>query len=216
MTTTILIADDHVLFRQGLALLVRQEGEWSVVGEAGDGEEAIRLAGELKPQVAVIDVEMPGVGGIEAAARIRQVSPDTRIVALSMYGDVQYQELMFQAGASAYVLKNEAINALSDAIRAVLRGKRFVRPPPPHGGTLGAVRSAELDKSALSAREQEVLRLMAEGNRTKEIAKILEISPKTVETYRSRIMLKLRIDTVPALVKFAIRAGITSASTWDR
>ena len=112
MTTTILLVDDHRLFRQGLALLLREQGEWQIVGEAGDGEEAVRLAEALNPQIAVLDVEMPRLSGVEAARRIRQVSPDTRIVALSMYSDRHYQERMFQAGASAYVLKNEAIDDL--------------------------------------------------------------------------------------------------------
>ena len=116
MTTTILLVDDHVLFRQGLALLLREQGEWQLVGEAGDGEAAVRLAEALKPQIAVLDVEMPRLGGIEAAHRIRQVSPATRIVALSMYGDTLYQERMFAAGAAAYVLKNEAIDDLVEAI----------------------------------------------------------------------------------------------------
>ena len=208
--TTILLADDHVLFRQGLAALLRSQGAWEIVGEANNGEEAIRLARRHQPDIAVIDVSMPGMSGIEAAPLIRRASPDTRIVALSMYGDAHYQELMFKAGASAYVLKNEAISDLVEAIQAALRGERFVSPAMLQRGAPLPDRSAELDKRVLSDREIEVLRLLAEGRRTKEIAEVLDISAKTVETYRGRIMLKLGIENLAELVKFAIRAGITS------
>lgn len=210
MTITVLLADDHVLFRQGLALLVREHGDWEIVGEASDGAAAVELAEAHHPQIAVLDVEMPGMNGIEAARRIRQVAPETHIVALSMYGDPHYQQRMFAAGASAYVLKNEAITDLVEAIQAALRGERFVSPTARPTRATVARRSAELDKSVLSDREIEVLRLLAEGRRTKEIAEALDISAKTVETYRSRIMLKLGIDNLAELVKFAIRAGITS------
>jgi DNA-binding NarL/FixJ family response regulator len=210
VTTTILIADDHRLFRQGLAALLREQPGWEVVAEAGDGEEAVQLAATLKPQIAVLDVEMPRADGVEAARRIRQASRDTRIVALSMYGDAHYQERMKEAGASAYVLKNEAIDQLVDAIKAILRGEAFLGPAVVRRDAVVGLRSAQLDKGALSAREREVLRLLAEGKRTKEIANLLGVSPKTVETYRTRLMHKLGIDNVPGLVRFAVRAGIVS------
>jgi DNA-binding NarL/FixJ family response regulator len=211
MTLTVLLADDHILFRQGLALLVGKQADWEIVGEADDGEAAVQLAQRLRPQIAVLDVEMPHMDGMEAARRIRQVSPETQIVALSMYGDAHYQERMFEAGASAYVLKNEAIDDLVTAIAATLRGERFVSPAA--GQVTEAqppLRSIELDKANLSDRERDVLRLLAEGRRMKEIAGVLGISVRTVETYRSRIMLKLGIDNLPGLVKFAVRAGITT------
>ena len=210
MTITVLLADDHVLFRQGLALLVRERGDWRIVAEAGNGAEAVALAEASQPRIAVLDVEMPGMNGIEATRRIRRVSPETRIVALSMYGDAHYQEQMFDAGASAYVLKNEAIDDLVEAIQAALRGDRFVSPTVASNGAPVARRGADLDKRALSEREVEVLRRLAQGQRGKEIAEALGISAKTVETYRSRIMLKLGIDNLPGLVKFAIQAGIVS------
>jgi len=203
--TTILLADDHVLFREGLALLIGQRTGWKIVGQAGDGEEAVQLTEALQPQIAVLDIEMPRLNGLEAARRIKRVSPATRIIALSMYGDPHYQERMAEAGASAYVLKNEAMDDLVDAIEAVLRGERYVSPS---AGTMPPLRSAEVDKVTLSGREREVLRLLAAGLRAKEVATRLGISAKTVETYRSRIMLKLGIDNLPGLVKFAIRAGI--------
>ena len=127
-----------------------------------------------------------------------------------MYGDPHYRDRMLEAGASAYVLKNEAIDDLVDAIHAALRGERFVSPAVDQAVPAASARSAELDKRALSERELDVLRLLSEGLRTKDIADILGISAKTVETYRSRIMLKLGIDNLPGLVKFAIRAGIVS------
>lgn len=211
MIITVLLADDHVLFRQGLALLVREQEGWQMVGEAGNGEEAVALAEARQPHIAVLDVEMPRINGIEAARQIRQVSPGTRIVALSMYGDAHYQERMFEAGASAYVLKNEAMDDLVEAVETALRGERFVSPAVAQNGAIVERRSAELDKRALSEREMDVLRWLAQGQRTREIADALGISAKTVETYRSRIMLKLGIDNLPGLVKFAIRAGIASA-----
>lgn len=210
MTVTVLLADDHLLFRQGLAMLVREHSEWRVVGEAGNGEEAVTLAATHRPRIAVLDVEMPGMNGIEAARRIRQVSPETRMIALSMYGDAHYQQRMFEAGASAYVLKSEAIDDLVAAIEAVLRGERFVSPAVARQAPVFEKRSANLDKQSLSEREIEVLRRLAEGQRIQEIADALQISGKTVETYRSRLMLKLGINNLPGLVKFAIRAGIAS------
>jgi DNA-binding NarL/FixJ family response regulator len=127
-----------------------------------------------------------------------------------MYGDAHYQERMKEAGASAYVLKNEAIDQLVDAIKAILRGEAFLGPAVVRRDAVVGLRSAQLDKDALSARELDVLRLLAEGKRTKDIANLLGVSPKTVETYRSRLMHKLGIDNVPGLVRFAVRAGIVS------
>jgi two-component system, NarL family, response regulator NreC len=209
MTTTILLVDDHLLFRQGLALLVREQAGWKIVGEAGDGEEAVRLAERYRPRIAVLDVEMPHMSGLEAARRIRKLSPETLIVALSMYSDPHYRERMLEAGASAYVLKNEAIDDLVTAIGAALRGELFVSPSADGSATRIPQRSVEIDKDTLTDREIDVLRLLAEGQRTREIAETLGISAKTVETYRSRMMLKLGIDNLAGLVKFAIRAGVT-------
>jgi DNA-binding NarL/FixJ family response regulator len=209
MTITVVLADDHTLFRQGLTSLLDKKPQWQIVGEANDGTEAVRLCEKCRPDIVILDVEMPGLSGIEAAERIREVSSDSKIVALSMYGDTFYQRRMFDAGAAAYVLKTEAVDDLLTAVEAVLAGKQFVSPSAgPSRGEAIAARSPELELQLLSGRELEVLRLLAEGRRTKEIAVMLEISAKTVETYRSRIMLKLGIDNLPGLVKFAIRAGI--------
>jgi DNA-binding NarL/FixJ family response regulator len=208
--TTILLADDHVLFRQGLAALLREQEGWSIVGEASDGEEAVRLATELKPDVAVLDVEMPRLGGVDAAREIRRISSGTRIVGLSMYADAHYQERMIDAGASGYVLKSEAIDDLVEAVRAALRGETFLSPTRVRRESVTSLRSARLDSAKLSAREQAVLKALALGKRTKEIADDLALSAKTVETYRGRLMLKLGIDNIPGLVRFAVRAGLVS------
>lgn len=213
MTTTLLLADDHRLFRQGLALLADRQPGWRVIGEADDGEQALRLAEALQPTILVLDVEMPRMHGIDAARQVARVSPLTRMVALTMYSDIHYQEQMFAAGVSAYVLKNEAIDDLVAAVEAALRGERFVSASALRSddGPRYA-RSAELDQSALTERERGVLRLLAEGYRTADIAAELGIGSKTVETHRSRIMLKLGIRNLAGLVKFAIRSGIITSS----
>lgn len=208
MSATILLCDDHTLVREGLVALLRHRTDWTVVAEASDGAEAVALAARLRPDVAVLDVAMPGMSGTEAAAAIRAAAPATRIVALSMFSDALYRRGMFEAGALAYVLKNKAAADLFAAIDAALRGETYVSPdlvesaPGPDRG------AAEAESVELSAREREVLRLLAEGRRTKEIAQDLGISPKTVETYRSRLGHKLRLEGLADLVKYAIRAGI--------
>jgi len=210
VSTRILVADDHRLFRQGLAALLRSQSGWEVVAEASDGDEAVRLAQQLHPDIVVLDVEMPRVGGFEAAQAIRALSPAIGIVAVSMYSDVHYQVRMRQAGAAAYVLKNEAIDDLVAAIHAVLNGQNFASPAIVRRDAVVSTRSAQLDQASLSERERDVLRLLAQGRRTKEIAVELGLSPKTVETYRARLMTKLGIDNLSGLVRFAIRAGLVS------
>lgn len=207
----ILLCDDHALFREGLAALLSRHAGWRIVAEAGEGGAAIRLAEQHKPDLAVLDVSMPGVSGIEAAEGIRVVSPETRIIALSMYGDLHYRQRMFDAGAVAYVLKNEAGAQLVQAIAAVLRGETFISPALARQQAPHPQRSAELKQHNLSEREREVLRRLAQGQRTKDIAHDLGISIKTVETHRSRLMLKIGIDNLVGLVKFAIRAGLVSS-----
>lgn len=208
MNLTILLCDDHVVFREGLALLLTQQTGWRVVAQAGDGGEALRLAQELQPDVAVLDIAMPGMSGIEAATAIREASPETRVVALSMYGDEHYRQRMLAAGASGYVLKNEAGAELVEAIRTVCLGGTFMSPSLSRGELPQPQRCADLDLGLLTGRERDVLRLLAQGRRTKDIAADLGISVKTVETYRGRVMLKLGIDNLVGLVKFAIRAGL--------
>lgn len=207
----ILLCDDHTMIRQSLALLLEQQPGWRVVGQAGNGAEAIALSRSLKPDLVVLDVAMPEVNGIDAAAAIRAAAPATRIIALSMYGDSHYRERMRESGAMAYVLKNEAAAELVAAIETVLLGGTYLsfalrdeQPPEPR-------RCAELERDKLSSREIEVLRLLARGSRNRAIAEQLGISVKTVETYRARLMIKLDAKHLVDLVKFAIRAGIVSS-----
>ncbi|MBK1718695.1 response regulator [Thiocystis violacea] len=207
MTVTLIVCDDHALVREGLALLLSQQADWQVLAQVGQGAEAVRLATELRPDVVVMDVAMPVMSGIDAASAIRAFSPRTRIVALSMYSDAHYLRRMREAGALAYVLKNEASADLVEAIQTVLRGGTYVSPslasfPPERHGPVNR------DPSLLSERELAVLRLMAEGKRTKEIGTALGISAKTVETYRARLMQKLEIDNLAGLVRFALEAGL--------
>jgi len=210
MTVRFLLADDHRLFRQGLAALINQHPGWEIVGEAENGHTAVMLAGKLDPDVVLLDVEMPGLNGIDATRLICQSSPARRVIGVSMYGDSHYQQRMFEAGALGYVLKNEAMDDLVNAIETVLESKRFISPALVQNRILPSSRSPSVDMLSLSEREIEVLRLLAEGKRNKEIAGCMSISVKTVETYRNRLMAKLGIGNIPALVKFAIRAGIVS------
>jgi DNA-binding NarL/FixJ family response regulator len=208
MPATLLLCDDHNLVREGLAALLRQRTDWTVVAETADGRQAVELAARLKPDVAVLDVALPGLSGIEAAAAIRTAAPRTRIVALSMYGDALYRRGMFEAGALAYVLKNKAAADLVAAIEAALRGETYISPALAEEPQRPAPGALEGEGLPLSGRERDVLRLLAEGRRTKEIAEALGISPKTVETYRGRIGHKLGIDSLAGLVKYALRRGI--------
>jgi DNA-binding NarL/FixJ family response regulator len=203
-----LLCDDHTLFREGLALLIERQPGWRVVGQAGDASEAVRLAQELKPDLAVLDVAMPGGDGIEAATAIKAACPDTVIIALSMYGEEHYRRMMFKAGARAYVLKNQAGAELVEAIHSVLHGEIYISPTITVREPLQPQPCADQDLAKLTLREREVLLLLANGNPVKDVAKRLDISPKTVETYRSRIMLKCGFANFTDLVKFAIRTGI--------
>jgi DNA-binding NarL/FixJ family response regulator len=208
MPLTFLLCDDHALFREGLAALLERQPGWRVIAHAADGDEARRLATEHQPDVAVLDVSMPGMDGVTAAAHIRDSSPEIDIIALSMYGDEHYRRRMFDAGAKAYVMKRDASVELVTAVQAVLRGETYLSPTLSDPGQ--RPRSVEVDIRQLTSRESEVFRLLALGRRPKEIAEMLDLSVKTVETYRSRLMLKLGIDNLADLIKAAIRAGIVS------
>lgn len=208
---TFLLCDDHAVFRDALTLLVEQQPGWHVIAQAGNGGEAIRLAEQLKPDVAVLDIDMPEVSGVQAAQGIRDLSPATVIIALSMYSDAHHRDLMFDAGASAYVLKNQAATELMHAIRAVLRGETYRSPLLGDPAPPEPRRLADQTLARLTAREREVLQMLAQGRRTRDIAEALGISVKTAETYRSRVMDKCGLDNLAGLVKFAIRAGLVRA-----
>ena len=209
----VLVADDHAVVRAGLKLLLEAEEGIEVVGEAGSGAEAVRLARSLKPDVVLMDVVMPGMSGLEATGPVLEAAPDTTVLVLSMQDDPRYVREAFAAGASGYVLKEAADTEVVQAVRDVAAGNRYVHP------TLGArlvAAEAEARKKAesdpLSEREREVLRLLALGHTNQEIAKMLYISVRTAETHRSHIMTKLRLNTRAELVRYALQEGLLEES----
>ena len=185
--TEILIADDHAIVRQGLRLLLEAAPDMRVVGEAADGDEAVRLAGSLRPRIVLLDVNMPGLGGAPAIARVTSACPTTAVIVLSMHEDVGYVRAAFGAGASAYVAKRSSAETLLRAVRDVVAGERFVDPLLPQQAV---AKGAE----ALSHREQEVAQRVAQGFTNREIAAALGISKSSVETYRARAFVKLGVD----------------------
>jgi DNA-binding NarL/FixJ family response regulator len=212
MKIRVLIADDHAVVRYGLRALLELSGS-EVVGEAEEGRQALRLARELQPDVAILDVTMPGLNGIDVAAVLREECPDLRAVILSMHSDSEHVHRAFAAGASAYLLKGSASEEIVEAVRAVHAGRLYL------SRELASVMSADLPSSgkrgpldSLSAREREVLQLVVEGNSSAQIAALVHLSPKSVDTYRSRLMRKLGVPNVTALVKFAVRHGLTPGS----
>lgn len=214
MSKRILIADDHRIVREGLRVLLEAEAGLEVVGEAETGRQAIDMARDLKPTVVVLDVAMPEMNGVEACRLILEEQSKIKVIALSMHSDARFVRRMFQAGASAYLLKDCAYDELAKAIRIVTLGRTYL------SGQITAVvmsdyisRRDEDEADAyrqLTDREREVLQLLAEGASTKEIASELIVSVKTIETHRKNIMTKLSLGSVAELTKYAIREGITS------
>jgi two-component system response regulator NreC len=209
----LLLADDHAVVRSGLRLLLEAQPDLVIVGEAENGEEAIRRTAELLPDVVLMDIEMPGMNGIEAARRIKAQSPETSVLALTMYEDDQYFFEMLRAGASGYVPKRAAPDELATAIRAVSRGEVFLHPSL--AGRLVQdylqrrdVEEQEPTADDLTPREQEVLTLIAQGLSNAEIADQLVISAKTVDRHRENIMRKLNLHNRVDLVKYALRKGL--------
>lgn len=208
----VLLADDHQLMRQGLRALLERQGI-DVVAEAADGHEAIARAKQACPDVVVMDVAMPGLNGIDAARRIKAELPLVKILALSMNADARYVNAMLEAGASGYLLKNAASDELLDALTAVLGGETYLSPAILRGSPNPALRRGTPvpgSEKPLSAREREVLQLIAEGKTSKEIAGSLNIAVPTVETHRRQLMDKLNVRTIAELTKYAIREGLTS------
>lgn len=213
MTLKILLADDHRLVREGLRALLAKEADMAVVAEAGDGRSAVRLAREMKPDVIIMDITMPDLNGIEAARQTLAHAPKTRIIALSMHADKRFVAAMLKAGASGYLLKNCAFAELAGAIRTVAAGQTYLSPRVAGVVVEGYVARAAAGApagSALSAREREVLQLLAEGRPTKQIATQLHTSISTIETHRRHIMERLGLFSVAELTKYAVREGLTS------
>jgi two-component system, NarL family, response regulator NreC len=215
MSVRTLLAEDHTLVRSGIRALLEGSGEVEVVGETSDGRQAVEFFQKLKPQLALLDVAMPELNGIEAARQIRAADPDARVIMLSMYEDQQYVFESLKAGANGYVLKGSAFQELLTAIRTVMEGdgKSYISPALSDTLMTDYVRRAQGDQkdtelAKLSGREREVLQLIAEGKSSAEVAEVLHISVRTVDTHRHNIMSKLEIHSIAGLTKFAIRHGL--------
>ena len=211
----VLLADDHKMIRAGLRLVLAQQADIMIAGEADDGREAVTLAGELKPDVVVMDVGMPNLNGIEASLQIKQARPETAIVMLSMHSDEGYILRALRAGAAGYILKDSAEADLVGAVHAVAEGKSFFSPKVSRILLEDYMRKlkktgAEDSYDLLSAREREILQLVAEGKSSKEVANLLNLSVYTVETHRGNIMQKLNLRGIPELILYAVRKGIVS------
>jgi len=213
-TTRIILADDHKILRQGLRSLLDKQPGLEVVAEADDGRTAVERVRELKPDVVVMDIAMPDLNGIEATCRILEACPSVKIIGLSVHSDRQYVQEMLKAGASGYLLKDCGLNDLVSAIRAATAGQTYLSPQITgmvvEGYVRDSARTSAQAYSILSSREREVLRLLAQGKTRTQIAGVLCLSPRTVETHRRRIMDKLDIRSTADLVKFSIREGLTT------
>jgi DNA-binding NarL/FixJ family response regulator len=196
MTIKVVLADDHKMIRESLGALLSREPDIQVVGYAGDGSEAITLAQAWKPDIVLMDVCMPGVDGIEAAMRIVKLLPRTRVIALSAQGERPFVSQMVEAGVQGYVLKDESVLTLANAVRTVAAGQSWL-PEPEH------ILSGP-EKRLLSRRERLVLKELADGKRAREVAETMGISTKTVDTYRRRMMSKLGLESQAELVKYAV------------
>ena len=214
MTIKIFIADDHRILREGLRSMIEKIRNVDVVGEAGNGREAVRLASEKRPDVVIMDVNMPDLNGIEATRLLLKELPAVKVIALSMYSDKRFVAGMLKAGASGYLLKAGAFEELAIAIQTVMAGDIYLSPRVTGVVIEDYVGRLTQEKSAptktLSLREREVLQLLAEGKSSKDIASHLHVSEKTVHTHRQHIMEKLNLHSVAELTKYAIREGITT------
>jgi DNA-binding NarL/FixJ family response regulator len=207
----ILIADDHELFRRGLAAELTQVPGWVVAGEAGNGRDAVELAAALKPDLVVLDLTMPELNGLEAARKIISANPAARVLILTAHESEQLVREVLSAGAQGYVLKSDAGRILIAALQSLLDGRSFFTSNVARMVLDGYLRSESRDSSTpetLSAREREIVQLLAEGNSNKDIARTLKISVKTTETHRSNIMRKMGFGSLPELVRYAIRNKI--------
>jgi two-component system response regulator NreC len=211
--TRILIADDHAMVRQGIAAFLRMSDEFEVVGEAADGVEAIEAVKKLKPEIVLMDISMPRLGGLEATIEIKKINPAIKVLVLTQYEDTVYIRRFFKAGAAGYLLKKAVGDDLVTAIRAVKEGKTYVHPSIASGvvdGYLGIQKGEPQEDpyDQLTDREKQVLKLIAEGHTHKEAADILNISVKTVIAHQTNISEKLKIHSRAGLIKFAIQKGI--------
>ncbi|MBP9148265.1 MAG: response regulator transcription factor [Rhodoferax sp.] len=209
----VLLADDHTLVRAGLRKLLETSPDYVVVGEAGDGLALLELAQQLQPGLVLMDIAMPGLNGIEATARLVKSFPNIKVLILSMHQSEEYVRQALRHGAAAYLLKDAAPLELDLALSAVMRGETYLSPAVSKGVVhdyVQRLRDEEQPAAALSPRQREVLQLVAEGHSTKEIARRLDLSVKTVDTHRSQLMKQLDIHEVAGLVRYALRVGLVS------
>jgi len=207
---SILLADDHVVLREGLRRLLEQTDRYDVVAGVSDGAEAVRLARQLRPDIVLMDILMPGLSGLDATREIRDASAGTRVLILSVHESPQYVEDAMRSGAAGYVVKTAELTELVQAIDTVLAGRTYVSPAIAEHLVTALEASEPPPHSLLTPREREVLLLVANGASSKEIAARLGVSPRTVESHRARIMQKLGIHKAPELVRFAIREGLVA------
>lgn len=210
MPASILLADDHALIRQGLKALLEKQG-CRIVGEAADGQEAIRSVENAQPEIAILDISMPILNGIDAARALRKSAPKTKIILLTKHDEDQYVTEAMRAGVKGYVLKSQAADDLVHAIREVSRGSVYLSPKISRVVVDAYLSKERLSTDGLSGRERQVLQLVGEGKSTKDIAVLLGISVKTAESHRARLMKKLDIHETASLVRYAIRHGLIEA-----
>ncbi|NTV70203.1 MAG: response regulator transcription factor [Azonexaceae bacterium] len=212
MTITVLIADDHAVVRDGLRLLLENQSDIRVIGEVADGREAVEAAIRLKPDIVLMDLAMPILNGTDATAQIMERQETAKIVMLSMHSTVEHVFRALQAGAQGYLRKESAGNEVVDAVRMVHSGRRYLSQMITESVVDDYVRKRAVESplESLSQREREILQLLVEGRSGIDIAHQLNISPKTVDTYRSRMMQKLGIGDLPGLVRFALLHGLTT------
>jgi len=218
---TVLIVDDHPLFREGLKSLLARHSSFEVIGEAGNGNDGLKKAKKLMPDLVVMDISLPDQSGIEVTSKIRSLLPETRVIVLSMHTKIDYITEAFRQGATGYVVKESATEKLMECLEIVSKGEYFVDSSLSHRVVKSLLESDEKERkitddgyNTLTPREQQVMRLLAEGHSTKQIAENLFISPKTVENHRSNIMSKLEVHTIMELVRYAARLGLIDVDLW--
>ncbi|MBC8392475.1 MAG: response regulator transcription factor [Deltaproteobacteria bacterium] len=218
---SILIIDDHPLFREGLKSIISRDDRFEVIGEAGNGREGLKMAKTLKPDIVVVDISLPDTSGIQLTRDIRKLFSDTRIIIVSMHSKIDYIAEAFQAGATGYVVKESASDRLLQGLESVVQGEYFLDSSVSHQVVenllkfpIRDARITDVDYASLTPREQEVMRLLAEGFSAKEIAEKLYISPKTVENHRSNIMNKLGLHSTMELIRYAAKLGLIDVELW--
>jgi DNA-binding NarL/FixJ family response regulator len=220
---SVLIIDDHPLFREGLKAIIARSPRFEVKGEAGNGQEGLRLAKELKPDLVLMDISLPDQNGFQLTQAIRSMISETRVLVISMHSKIDYIVKAFQSGATGYIVKESASDRLLQGLDLVARGDYFLDSSVSHqvvekllGSAVRETKIGDAAYGALTPREQEVMRLLAEGLSTKEAAERLFISPKTVENHRTHIMNKLGLQSSLDLVRYAVRLGLIDVDQWKK